>query len=153
MAVFNSAGSTLAICASLPSTYDSSGYAALTYTTVGVITAITGDIGGTSSESSHIPLATGIAVKDKGAHDPGTITAALVINTADAGQVIALARSLPSIRTRTSFKLTRKDTKVHYFHGPVLSFAVTVGDANAFTEGSIVVAVSDDGAGSYLVTV
>jgi hypothetical protein len=153
MSVYNSTGSTLAICASLPSSYDAAGYGALTFTTIGSITSITGDIGGMSQESSHIPLATGIAVKDKGAHDPGTITAALVIDASDAGQVIALAASLPSVRTRKAFKLTRKDGKIHYFHGPVLGFPVSVGDANARTEGQITVAVSDDGSGNFLVTV
>lgn len=153
MAVYNSTGSTLAICASLPATYNSAGYAALSWTAVGSITSITGDIGGTSQESSHIPLSTGIAVKDKGAHDPGTLTIACVVDSADAGQVIALARSLPSVRTRTAVRVTRKDGTVHYMHGPVLSFPVSIGDANSRTEATLNFAVSDDGSGNYLITV
>ena len=57
MAVHSSAGSTVAICATAPATYNEAGYDALVWTLIGEVTDI-GDFGREYAKIEHKPVAT-----------------------------------------------------------------------------------------------
>lgn len=112
-------GATLAVSASLPATYDAAGYAALTYTTVGEVESF-GNHGATSVVTTHLPVATGVTAKVKGAIDYGKKSFVMGSIPVDGGQVILDAAS--KSRAHYSIKITYADTSVHYLDVLVSKF-------------------------------
>ena len=88
MAVFTSAGTTLAISAAAPTTYDETGYEALTWTEIGEVSDL-GDIPSRTYES--VPwrnIANRGTSKAKGTYDLGQQTITVGIDPDDAGQAL-----------------------------------------------------------------
>jgi hypothetical protein len=110
----SAAGATLAISASLPATYDASGYAAttITYTAVGEVENF-GSHGVTASVTEFTPVDTSVVTKVKGAKNYGTKSITLGSIPGNAGQVILKAAS--ESNNRYSVKITYPDTSVQYF--------------------------------------
>lgn len=107
-------GAVIAVSASTPATIDSSGFAALTYTTVGKVVSW-GAVGDTSDNIA-IPLLSGRVEHLNGAADGGEIAWAVRYDT-DAGQTILVNNN--NNNTTISFKITDPDGKVIYAHGLV----------------------------------
>ena len=93
MTVRTSAGTTFKVSASTPATFDSSGYNALSFTTVGEVTNI-GDFGRMYAKIVHNPVGNRGLVKKKGSFDEGALNLALGLDTDDAGQIIMKAGCL-----------------------------------------------------------
>ncbi len=106
-------GSTLAICASLPATYDAAGYGAttLTYTAVGDIDDH-GAHGVTAAMTKFTPVDTAVVNKMKGSKDYGSKTIKVANLAGDAGQVILKAASEST--AHYSVKITYADGEIHY---------------------------------------
>ena len=109
----SAAGTTLAISASLPATYDASGYGAttITYTAIGQVENF-GQHGVTAAVTEFTPVDTSVVAKVKGSKNYGTMSCTLGSIPGDAGQVIMRAAS-ESIN-RYSVKITYPDTSIHY---------------------------------------
>lgn len=145
MTAITSAGTTLGISATLPATFDATGFNALTHTLIGEIVSIDGDIGRVYNSVTHNPLATRATVKKKGSYNSGSVTIQLAIDNDDAGQVLAQAALLSD--NNYSFKLTLQNGDIVYFEGMVMSFPLNAGGVDAITSGTITVEITanDDG--------
>ena len=111
--VNSAAGATLAISASLPATYDASGYAATTivYTAVGEVENF-GQHGVTAAVTEFTPVDTSVVTKVKGSKNYGTKSLTIGSIPGNAGQIILAAASEST--ARYSVKITYPDTSVHY---------------------------------------
>ncbi|KPH60353.1 hypothetical protein [Novosphingobium sp. ST904] len=140
-----SAGTTLAISAGRPATFDAAGFGALTKTLIGEITNVDGDLGRVYNLVTHNPLATRATVKKKGSYNSGSLNLTLAIDEDDAGQIIAEA-ALKSDADYT-FELTLQDGAKRYFMALVMSFPTTVGTVDDITTGTInlEITANDDG--------
>jgi len=111
-------GTTVAVVAALPATYNAAGFAALTWTgTVGLLVQW-GSMGDTSSD---IPVTTlaGRTLHTNGALDGGEIGFTYVFALADAGQVILRAQS--GTNTGVSARVTDPNGVVSYVSGVIAS--------------------------------
>ena len=151
MTAMTSAGTTLAISAGNPATFDEAGFDALTFTTIGEITSLDGDIGRVYNLVTHNPLATRATVKKKGSYNSGSITIPLAIDRDDAGQTLALAAR--DSDNNYSFKLVMQDGTELFFQGIVMSFPVNFGGVDAITSGTITVEITADDNGNDFVEV
>jgi hypothetical protein len=131
MTVRTSAGTTLHVCASAPATYNTAGYAALTWVAVGELVDA-GDFGREYTLVTHNPLANRTTQKFKGSFNEGKLAAKLGLDTDDAGQILMKAASLSD--SAYSFKVTTQNTDKYYFPGMVMSWKVGVGGVNKITE-------------------
>jgi hypothetical protein len=151
MTAMTSAGTTLAISAGNPATFNQAGFEALTFTEVGEITSVDGDVGRVYNLVTHNPLATRATVKKKGSYNSGSLTLPLAIDRADAGQVIAQAALLSD--SNYSFKLTLQDGSVIYFQGIVMSFPLNAGGVDVITSGTITVEITANDNGDDFVEI
>ena len=146
MTAMTSAGTTLAIVAGVPATFDETGFETLApYTTIGEITDIGGDIGRTYNLVTHNSLADRSTRKYKGSFNSGSMTLTLALDPDDAGQ--ALMEAALASDSAYSFKLVRQDGTVRYFRGMVMSFPENYGGVDAITTrtATIEITADDDG--------
>lgn len=87
MAFSTSAGILFKISAGVPATFNTAGYAALSWTTVGEVTDVSG-FGVTWTNQTGNQLALRGTQKKKAVRDPGSLELTLNLDTDDAGQVI-----------------------------------------------------------------
>jgi len=128
--VFTSSGTTYAISAGEPATYDQAGFAALTYTDVAEVTDM-GEYGASFEVVSHNPLATRRTVKRKGTVNDGAMSLQLGRDPSDAGQAILIAGvDGAGIDVVHSHKVTLQDGTIQYFTGQIYSYTTNVGSAN-----------------------
>jgi hypothetical protein len=151
MTAYTSAGTTIALSASSPATFDSTGFAALTFTTVGEVTNIDGNIGRSYNLVTHQPLATRATVKKKGSYNSGSITLQLALDNDNAGQ--ALLKTALSSDSNYSFKMTLQSGDIYYFQGMVMSFPITPASVDSITAGAITVEITADSSGNDFVLV
>lgn len=143
MTVRSSAGSTIAITAAAPATFNAAGYTALTFTEIGEVTDL-GEFGREYNLITHNPLKTRSTVKLKGSYNEGSITLGLALDTKDAGQVLAKAASQSD--ANYYFKLTTQNGDVYYFPAQVMSFKVNVSGVDAISSASITLEITSVGA-------
>jgi hypothetical protein len=150
MTAMTSAGTTLAIVATSPATFDEAGFEALApYTTIGEITSIDGDIGRVYNLVTHNPLATRATRKYKGSYNSGSVTIALALDKDDAGQIL-LEAALTS-DSAYSFKLVRQDLTVLYFRAMVMSAPENYGGVDAITTRSVTLEITANDSGNDFV--
>lgn len=150
MAVRSSAGTTIHLSAGTPATFDSTGYAALTYTAVGEVTDL-GEFGREYNLITHNPIGSRGTVKLKGSFNEGSITMQLGLDTDDAGQI--LAKTASTSDADYSFKITTQNGDVYYFQAKVMSFKVNVGSVDTVTSASIMLELTTNSAGVGIVEV
>ena len=114
---------TYAISASLPATYDASGYGAttITYTTIGKVTSFP-EMGATRPVSEFVPI-TGAVEYLKGAPRYGSGPMIMADIPADTGQVIVKAADASS--AHYSMKITYPDGEIHYLDVLVSSWQLS----------------------------
>ena len=150
MAVRTSAGSTIGLSASLPATHDSTGFAALTYSTVGEVTDI-GEFGREYALVTHNPVGTRATQKYKASYNEGTITLSIGLDTDDAGQILMKAAALSD--NNYSFKIVTQNTDAYYFLAKVISFKVGVGGVDQITQATATIELVSSSAGAGIVEV
>lgn len=150
MTVRTSAGTTLRISASTPATFDSAGYAALSFTSVGEIVDL-GEFGREYSLSTHNPVGSRGTVKKKGSYNEGTMALQLGLDTDDAGQILMKAAALSD--NDYSFKVTTQNGDVYYFQAQVMSFKVGVGSVDDITSASVTLELTTSSTGVGVVEV
>lgn len=148
MTFATAAGTTLALSAAAPATYNAAGYGALTWTTVGRITDI-GDIPDKTYEVVTVNyVASRGAVKAKGGFDLGSQTITVTIDDVDTGQ--ALIDAAVDSDNPYSVKIDHPSLGTRYARALVMGGARTYGDVNSAATRSItleytIVSDSEDG--------
>jgi hypothetical protein len=130
MTVATSAGSTLKVSASTPSSFNVAGYSVLTFAAVGEITDL-GEFGREYALVTHNPVGSRGTQKFKGSFNEGTMTLSLGLDTDDAGQIIMKAGSLSD--DNYSFEVTTQNGDVYYFQAKVMSWKVGIGSVDSIT--------------------
>lgn len=148
MAVFTSAGTTLAISAAAPATYNETGYEALTWTTIGEV----GDLGDIPSKVYEIVTWRNIAsrgtTKAKGPYDLGSQTISVGLDPDDAGQTL-LDTAIDSDSTY-SVKISNPNLGDVYARALINGGPKNYGDGSAVATRSVtldytIVSESEDG--------
>jgi len=127
MTIQTTAGATLHVSAAQPATYDSTGYAALTWTAVGEITDL-GEFGREYELIRHNPINTRATKKLKGSYDEGSVQLQLASDTDDAGQI--LLKTASTSDSDYSFKITMQNGDKYYAQAKVSKFKVQPGSVN-----------------------
>ena len=151
MTAMTSAGTTLAISAGAPATFNEAGFEALTFTEIGEITDIGGDIGRVYNLVTHTPLANRSTRKYKGSYNSGSATITLALDPDDAGQT--LVEAALNSDNAYSFRLERQDGSTRYFRGMVMSFPEAYGGVDAITTRTVTVEITADDSGNDFVEV
>lgn len=141
---FTSAGTTVGISASLPTTEDNNvttGYPSLTFTAIGEITEA-GEFGRQYNLVTHLRLGERRTVKRKGSFNDGQMTLQLARVTSDSGQAL-LVTALDSDNDH-SFEVTLQDGTALWFKGQVLSYTTNVGGTDQITGSTVVVEITSD---------
>jgi hypothetical protein len=149
MTAMTSAGTTLGISAAAPATFNEAGFEALSFSTIGEITDIGGDIGRVYNLVTHNPLATRATVKKKGSYNSGSMNLTLALDIDDAGQVLMEAALTSD--SAYSFKLTRQDGTVLYFQGMVMSFPENAGGVDSIAARTATIEITANDAGADFV--
>lgn len=121
------AGTIVSVSAGVPATYDSTGFAALSYTAVGEVSNL-GDTGRTYEDVSYNTLGERGTVHLKGTFDEPETTFEMIADRSDAGQIIV--KSASTSDADFAFKVAYQNGDVDYFQGKVFSFVTTGGEAN-----------------------
>ena len=148
MSVFTSAGTTIGIVAGAPTTYDATGYTALTFVPIGEVTDL-GEFGREYALVTHNPVANRGTVKKKGSFNEGSITLQLGLDTDDAGQI--LAKTASSSDADYSFAVTTQNGDKYFFRAQVMSFKVSVGGVDTITNATIMLEITTNSAGVGIV--
>ena len=135
MAVQTSAGATLRISASQPTTYNEAGYEALFDASpapalVGEITDM-GEFGREYALVTHNPVGDRGTVKFKGSFNEGTMSLSLGLDNDDAGQILMQAASVSD--DNYSFAVELQDGVRYFFQAKVMSWRVGIGSVDSVT--------------------
>lgn len=134
MADISYIGATFAIVAATPATYDSAGYAALTWTaSVGEVVSW-GPTGDVHEDIAVTEVSTGRTKHINGAKDGGAIDFTIKYAVSDAGQVIM--RTNNGTNTAVSVRITDPDGKIEYSTGIIANLRQmerTAGQYKGFT--------------------
>ena len=141
MTAQTSAGTSIALSASAPATYDAVGFAALTFTALGEVTNI-GEFGRVYNLVTHNPLATRRTEKYKGSFDDGSLSLDLAVDRTDAGQI--LAKAALASDDSYSFQVTYQDGTIDYFSAKTMSFTTNPASVDSILAGSIAIEVDND---------
>lgn len=148
MTAATSAGTTLHISAGVPSTFDDTGYAALTYTAVGEVTDL-GEFGREYNLVTHNPVGNRGTVKLKGSFNEGSMQVQLALDTDDAGQI--LAKTASKSDANYAFKVTTQNGDKYYFQAKVMSFKVGVGGVDTVTSATMTLEITTSSTGVGIV--
>jgi len=125
---------TISVSASLPATFDATGYAALTFSAIGQVTDWTPG-GQVYNVVTSNPIAQRSTDKYKGTFNNGADSITVNRDDDDAGQVIIQA-ALTSDADQ-SFEVTYQDGTIDYFTGKVVSFDTVAGGADSIVQKTI----------------
>lgn len=128
-------GTTIAVSANLPATYDDTGFAALTYTDIGEVTTAPGSGGKTFEDVSWTTLADAATKHRKGTSDQAEQTMEIIDDRDDGGQDI-LKTALDSA-DEISMKVTYNNGEVDYAQILVTGYEGTGGDANTLRQSTV----------------
>jgi hypothetical protein len=138
---FTSAGTTIGISSTLPSTYDASGYGGLSYSAIGEVTDL-GEFGREYALVTHNPLGARRTVKRKGSYNDGQVAMTVARVPTDTGQadiIIALDSDDP-----VAFEIVLQDGTTLYFAGVVMSYTTNVGSVDQITSASVMIEITTD---------
>jgi len=131
MAIQTSAGTTLGISTSLPTTFDddgSTGYPSVTYTTVGEITEIPA-FGAVYNLVTHSPLGERTITKKKGSVNNGSLALSFAADASDSGQ--AALRTQHTSDSEIAVKITYPDGEDDFFTALVMDYQMNAGGADS----------------------
>lgn len=125
--VFTSTGTSFALVDAVPATYDSAGFAALTYVPVAEVTDL-GEFGAVYNKVDHSALERRNIVKRKSMVDYGSISVQLGRDPSDAGQALLIAGADGASRDAIfSIAVTLQDGSISYFTSQIYSYTTNVG--------------------------
>lgn len=150
MTVETVAGTIISISAAAPATFNSAGYAALTFTAIGEITD-GGQHGRKYTSVPHKPIDNRGTQKFKGSFDEGQKTLQLAIDDDDAGQDIL--RTALNSDNDYSFEVTYPGGAIDYFQAKVMSFEKSATGVDNMRTGSVLLELTTTKAGVGIIEV
>lgn len=138
---FTSAGTKLHISASAPATYNSTGFAALTWTEIGEVSEM-GEFGRQYNLVTFNTLGDRRTVKRKGSYNDGTIACQMARVPDDAGQTILV--TAVNSDTSYSIKITLQDGTVFYTTAQVMSYTTNIGNVDQITSATVNLEIDND---------
>lgn len=146
------AGTTIAITAQTPITFDEAGYAdtGMDFINIGEITD-GGEHGREYAEVTHMPIATRGVQKLKGSFNEGTKTLQLALDGDDAGQII-LKEALVS-DADYSFKVTYQGGDIDYFQAKVMSIKKAATSVDSIRSASVQLSITTSPSGVGIIEV
>ena len=138
---FTSAGTKLFISASAPATYNSTGFAALTWTEIGEVSDM-GEFGRQYNLVTFNTLGDRRTVKRKGSYNDGTIACQMARVPDDAGQTI-LTTAVNSDNSY-SIKIKLQDGTVFYTSAQVMSYTTNIGNVDQITSATVNLEIDND---------
>jgi hypothetical protein len=150
MSVQTVAGAVLSISAGVPTTFDSTGYAALTLTAIGQITDA-GQHGRVYNVVTHNPIGTRGTQKFKGSFNEGQKVLTIGIDDDDAGQTLAIT-ALNSDNDY-SFKVLYQDGAIDYFQAKVVGFQKSMTGVDTMLSASLTLEITTSATGVGIVHV
>ena len=150
MTVHTTAGSTIAIAAAAPATFNEAGYEALTWALIGEITDL-GEFGREYALVTHNPVDKRSTVKKKGSFNEGSLTLQLGLDEEDAGQTLAAAAVNDD--DDVSIRIILQDGTTHYMQTQVMSFKIGAGSVDTITGATINLEITTNDAGVGIVKV
>ena len=148
MAIGTVAGTAVSISAAAPATFDSTGYAALTWTVVGNIED-GGEHGREYAEVTFNPIDTRGTRKFKGSFNEGSTTLSLAYDSDDAGMIV-LKTALAS-DADFSFKVAYPGGDIDYFQAKVLTLTKATGGVDTMRMASVSLSITTNSAGVGIV--
>ena len=145
------AGTTIAICASQPATFDAAGYQEtdLVWATIGEITD-GGEHGREYALVTHMPIATRGVQKYKGSFSEGSKTMQLALDNDDAGQVIAQAALLSD--NDYSFRVLYQGGDADYFQAKVMSLKKAASSVDSIRSATMTLELTTNSAGVGIIS-
>ena len=143
MASMTAAGTSFYISATLPTTHDATGFAALTYTLVGEVTDGGSGMGRVYNEVTHSPLSNREVQIRKGSYRSGSLDLQMALDDDDAGQVM-LNQALIS-DNNYAFKVSYQNGAIRYFKAQTMSFAENIGTIDNIVTAAATLAINDGG--------
>jgi hypothetical protein len=138
---FTSAGTQLFISASAPATYNSVGFAALTWTEIGEVSEM-GEFGRQYNLVTFNTLGDRRTVKRKGSYNDGTIACQMARVPDDAGQTIITAAV--DSDSSYSIKIVLQDGTVFYTSAQVMSYTTNIGNVDQITSATVNLEIDND---------
>lgn len=132
---FTSAGTKLSVTATAPATFDSTGYAALSFTEVGDLSDI-GEIGPNRAVVTHNPVGDIETYKFKGSRNNGTQSLQGAYAPGDAGQAILIAAEASDDDYYFALELADfpdGTNTIVYYAAKVMSAPIGVGSVDTIT--------------------
>ena len=148
--VATSAGTTLSIVSAgaQPTTYNTAGYAALTWVGIGEITDL-GEFGRKYNLVTHNPIGNRSTQKFKASFNEGSMTLQLGLQTDDAGQIIL--KTAVNSDANYSYKVTTQNGDTYYFQAQCLGFMIGVGSVDKITSATVNLELTTTSAGVGIV--
>jgi hypothetical protein len=140
-AAFTSAGTKISIASGEPTTYDETGFDALSFSEIGEVTDL-GEFGREYSLVTHNPLGSRQTVKRKGSFNDGTISMTVARVPSDSGQ--ADLQTAVDSDDNYQFKVELQDGRVLYFSAQVMSYTTNVGSVDQITSASVSIEITDE---------
>jgi hypothetical protein len=142
--VFSSVGTVVSVDDSAPATYNSAGFAALTFAPCGELSELP-SFGSEAAVVTHTPLATGIVAKRRGSVNYGSVTLTMAVSPTDTGQAIfeTKADAAAGSDAVVSVKVELVDGSIQYFTAQVMSYRVNVGNADTMTMAEVVLEIDN----------
>lgn len=135
------AGTLLKVSAATPATYDATGFAALTMTTIGEVENL-GTYGKKYALVKHNAIGNRVTVKRKGSYDAGQLTLGLGRVPSDAGQLLAFAAAGSDLSY--SYEVIYPSGEKHFFSAQAMSFEIVNGTVDSIQKANVMLELDND---------
>ncbi len=142
--VVSSVGTIVSASANAPATYDSAGFAALSWSACGELAELP-SFGAEAALATHTPLATGIVAKRRGSLNYGSVALTMALSDDDAGQTILqdAGEAGAGVDAQVSVKVVLVNGETQYFTAQVMSYKTNVGNADAITMAEVTLEIDN----------
>lgn len=142
--VVSSVGTVVSVSNSSPATYNSAGFAALTWTACGELAELP-SFGAEAALATHTPLATGIVAKRRGSLNYGSVALTMAVSDDDGGQTILqdAAEAAAGTDAQVAVKVALVNGEIQYFTAQVMSYKTNVGNADAITMAEVTLEIDN----------
>jgi hypothetical protein len=142
--IVSSVGTVVSVSASAPATYNSAGFAALTWSPCGELAELPA-FGAEAALATHTPLATGIVAKRRGSLNYGSVALTMAVSDTDTGQTVLqdAAEAAAGTDAQVSVKVVLVNAEIQYFTAQVMSYKTNVGNADAITMAEVTLEIDN----------
>lgn len=142
--IVSSVGTVVSVSANAPATYNSAGFAALTWSPCGELAELPA-FGAEAALATHTPLATGIVAKRRGSLNYGSVALTMAVSDTDTGQTVLQdsAEAAAGTDAQVSVKVLLVNGEIQYFTAQVMSYKVNVGNADAITMAEVTLEIDN----------